>query len=94
MYLGVRSSLKPGFYLPQEDAMGIRDRYEHGVFSWVDLATADPEAAKTFYSQLFDWRFEDIPVPARPTLWLIRAIARVPKPAWYWRGDSPDRSLG
>ncbi|MGD1906133.1 MAG: hypothetical protein ACFB0C_09085 [Leptolyngbyaceae cyanobacterium] len=46
--------------------MGIRDRYEHGVFSWVDLATADPEAAKTFYSHLFDWRFEDIPVPDSP----------------------------
>ncbi|NJN22653.1 MAG: VOC family protein [Leptolyngbya sp. RL_3_1] len=46
--------------------MGIRDSYEHGVFSWVDLVTTDPEAAKTFYSQLFDWRFEDIPVPDSP----------------------------
>ena len=46
--------------------MGIRDSYENGVFSWVDLMTTDPEAAKTFYSQLFDWRFEDIPVPNSP----------------------------
>ena len=46
--------------------MGIRDRYEHGVFCWVDLATSDAEAAKPFYSQLFGWTFEDLPVAGMP----------------------------
>ena len=46
--------------------MGIRDRFEHGVFSWVDLATTDQEAAKDFYGQLLGWRFEDIPVEGTP----------------------------
>jgi len=46
--------------------MGIRDRYEHGVFCWVDLATIDAEAAKPFYQQLFGWTFEDMPVEGMP----------------------------
>ena len=42
--------------------MGIRNGYENGVFSWVDLMTSDPEAAKRFYGELFSWKFEDMPV--------------------------------
>ncbi|MEM8614793.1 MAG: VOC family protein [Cyanobacteria bacterium P01_H01_bin.105] len=42
--------------------MGIRDSYEHGVFSWVDLMTSDQEAAKQFYTELFSWKFQDMPV--------------------------------
>jgi predicted enzyme related to lactoylglutathione lyase len=43
--------------------MGIRERYEHGVFNWVDLVTTDPVSAKQFYSMLFDWEFQDLPTP-------------------------------
>jgi uncharacterized protein len=43
--------------------MGERDRYAPGTFSWADLATTDPDAAKTFYSGLFGWQAEDMPVP-------------------------------
>ena len=42
--------------------MGIRDSYENGMFSWVDLMTPDPAAAKQFYSELFAWQFQDMPV--------------------------------
>ncbi|MEM7062705.1 MAG: VOC family protein [Cyanobacteria bacterium P01_B01_bin.77] len=42
--------------------MGMRDSYENGVFSWVDLITSDQEAAKQFYTELFDWKFQDMPV--------------------------------
>ena len=42
--------------------MGLRERYEHGVFCWVDLMTADPVAAKQFYTALFGWEFVDVPV--------------------------------
>jgi uncharacterized protein len=31
------------------------------MFSWVDLATTDPEAAKSFYSALFGWEPADRP---------------------------------
>jgi predicted enzyme related to lactoylglutathione lyase len=35
--------------------------YPHGAFSWADLATTDPAAAKQFYTALFGWTFEDTP---------------------------------
>lgn len=35
-------------------------------FVHVELNSSDPEKAKTFYSQLFDWELEDIPNPATP----------------------------
>jgi predicted enzyme related to lactoylglutathione lyase len=33
-----------------------------GAFCWVELATTDNEAAKTFYTQLFGWEHEDHPM--------------------------------
>lgn len=42
--------------------MGIRDSYENGVFSWVDLMTSDLIAAKQFYTELFAWEFQDVPM--------------------------------
>lgn len=43
--------------------MAERTQYAPGTFSWTDLATTDPEAAKAFYGGLFGWQAEDIPVP-------------------------------
>ena len=43
--------------------MGERDRHEQGTFSWTDLSTPDAEASKAFYGGLFDWEFEDNPIP-------------------------------
>jgi uncharacterized protein len=40
--------------------MGERTSHAPGTFSWVDLATSDPDAARSFYSELFGWRSEDI----------------------------------
>jgi predicted enzyme related to lactoylglutathione lyase len=42
--------------------MGERTKYTPGTFSWVDLATPDPEGAKAFYAGLFGWEGEDFPV--------------------------------
>jgi predicted enzyme related to lactoylglutathione lyase len=43
--------------------MAERSQYAPGTFSWVDLATPDPDAAKSFYGALFGWRAEDLPMP-------------------------------
>jgi predicted enzyme related to lactoylglutathione lyase len=40
-----------------------RTQYAPGTFSWTDLATTDPDAAKAFYGALFGWEAEDMPVP-------------------------------
>ena len=36
-------------------------------FCHVELNTPDPQKAKQFYSQLFDWKLEDVPNPAAPS---------------------------
>jgi predicted enzyme related to lactoylglutathione lyase len=41
--------------------MGERTEYTPGTFSWTDLSTTDPEAAKAFYSSLFSWNVVDMP---------------------------------
>ncbi len=33
----------------------MADNYPHGLFTWADLASPDPEAATEFYSRLFGW---------------------------------------
>jgi predicted enzyme related to lactoylglutathione lyase len=40
--------------------------YTPGTFCWVDLATSDPAAAKTFYTGLFGWTAEDVPTDMGP----------------------------
>jgi uncharacterized protein len=36
--------------------------YKPGTFCWVELGTTDGEAAKKFYTQLFNWDYTDNPV--------------------------------
>lgn len=33
--------------------------YPHGLMSWTDISLPDPEAGKSFYTQLFGWDAED-----------------------------------
>jgi predicted enzyme related to lactoylglutathione lyase len=42
--------------------MGERTEYAPGTFSWADITTTDQEAAKAFYTGLFGWDAEDVPV--------------------------------
>jgi uncharacterized protein len=35
-------------------------RYEHGVPSWVDIGTPDPQSALAFYATLFGWQGQDM----------------------------------
>jgi uncharacterized protein len=42
--------------------MGERTSYPPGTFSWVDLQTSDQDAAKSFYSDLLGWEYEDVPI--------------------------------
>ena len=42
--------------------MPERTKYPNGVFSWTDLTTTDQDAAKQFYSALFGWEADDLPV--------------------------------
>lgn len=39
--------------------MSERESYEHGIPSWIDHSSPDPEGASHFYSPLFGWEAED-----------------------------------
>ncbi|MEM9606938.1 MAG: VOC family protein [Actinomycetota bacterium] len=41
--------------------MPTRTSYAHGTPSWIDLATTDVAAARSFYGGLFGWAFEENP---------------------------------
>jgi len=43
--------------------MPIVEKYEPGMFCWVELATPDAAAAKKFYMSLFGWAANDMPIP-------------------------------
>jgi predicted enzyme related to lactoylglutathione lyase len=36
----------------------------HGAFSWFELMTTDPDAAREFYTQLFGWGSKDMDMPS------------------------------
>ena len=40
-----------------------RTMYAHGELCWADVQTPDVAAAKSFYTAVFGWRFEDLPTP-------------------------------
>jgi len=40
-----------------------KTRHEPGIFCWVELATKDGTAAKKFYTSLFGWVVDDMPIP-------------------------------
>jgi predicted enzyme related to lactoylglutathione lyase len=42
--------------------MGERTKHTPGTFSWADVTTTDQGAAKAFYSGLFGWEADDLPV--------------------------------
>lgn len=46
---------------------------QHGAFSWFELMTTDPDAAKEFYAQLLGWSLEDNPMPGMPPYTIIKA---------------------
>jgi predicted enzyme related to lactoylglutathione lyase len=41
-------------------------RHEPGSFTWAELATSDPKAARSFYGPLFGWTFADSPMGPGP----------------------------
>ena len=43
--------------------MHVVTKYPENVFSWVDLASTDPDTSKAFFSGLFGWNYIDLPTP-------------------------------
>jgi predicted enzyme related to lactoylglutathione lyase len=45
-----------------EARMQEAPEYKPGTFCWIELGTSDDNAAKTFYTKLFDWDYVDNPM--------------------------------
>lgn len=52
--------------------MGERTSHSPGTISWSDLGTSDPDGAKSFYSSLFGWEQDDMPIPDGGTYTMLR----------------------
>jgi predicted enzyme related to lactoylglutathione lyase len=52
--------------------MGRRASYADGTFCWADLATTDPDGARSFYGALFGWEAEPMPIPGGGTYTMLR----------------------
>ena len=52
--------------------MGERTSHAPGTISWSDLGTTDPDAAQAFYTTLFGWEVEDLPIPDGGTYTMLR----------------------
>ena len=46
---------------------------KHGVFSWCELMTTNPNAAKEFYTKLFGWTTEDMNMVPEMTYTVVKA---------------------
>lgn len=56
--------------------MGERTSHPPGTFSWADLSTSDPEAAKQFYIALFGWEPDDLPIPGDGVYTMLHSDGR------------------
>jgi predicted enzyme related to lactoylglutathione lyase len=43
--------------------MPVIEKYDPGMFCWIELTTDDAAAAKSFYASVFGWKINDIPIP-------------------------------
>jgi predicted enzyme related to lactoylglutathione lyase len=74
--------------------MSEQDRYIPGVPCWIDSTQPDPDAAATFYSNLFGWELEDVMPPGAPVKYLMARlgggdVAALSSPM----GDSPGPAI-
>jgi predicted enzyme related to lactoylglutathione lyase len=50
--------------------------HKQGTFCWVELATNDPNAAKSFYTKLFDWTINEIPLGDQGSYYMFQKEGR------------------
>jgi predicted enzyme related to lactoylglutathione lyase len=43
--------------------MPVIEKYDPGMFCWIELGTNDATASKSFYTSVFGWTINDMPIP-------------------------------
>jgi uncharacterized protein len=72
--------------------MAIIEKHAPGSFCWIELATTDQVAAKTFYSSLFGWTANDFPMGPEDLYTIFKLEGRDAAAAYTLRSD--DRAKG
>jgi uncharacterized protein len=72
--------------------MPVTDSHPAGNFVWMELSTTDPSAAKHFYSSLFGWQTEDMPMGPEMIYTLFRLNGRDIGGAYTMKPE--DRAMG
>lgn len=57
--------------------MSIMERYTPGTFSYAELATSDAAAARAFYTGLFGWEVDEIPMGEHGSYYMFRLGSHV-----------------
>jgi uncharacterized protein len=63
------------------------DHHPPGSFCWIELATSDQNAAKTFYETLFGWAANDMPMGSNDYYTIFRLEGRDAAAAYTLRPD-------
>jgi uncharacterized protein len=69
--------------------VGERTGFAPGTFCWTDLGTTDAEGAKAFYTELFGWEPEDLPVGEGQTYTMLRLDGRSVGALYEPQADAP-----
>ncbi len=57
--------------------MPVVERFAPGEFCWIELATSNQDAAKSFYSALFGWTVQDVPTGPANVYSLLQLQGRI-----------------
>jgi predicted enzyme related to lactoylglutathione lyase len=63
------------------------DKHKPGAFSWIELSSTDQNAAKTFYTSLFGWEFQDFPMGPDDVYTMFALKSRVCAAIFTQRAD-------
>jgi uncharacterized protein len=63
------------------------EKHEPGDFSWIELGTTDQTAAKMFYTQLFGWAVNDVPMGPNDFYTMFQLQGRAVAAAYRLRED-------
>ena len=63
------------------------EKHTPGTFCWIELATSDQNAAKNFYSKLFGWEADDMPIGENEFYTIFRLNGRDAAAAYTMRSE-------
>jgi predicted enzyme related to lactoylglutathione lyase len=73
--------------------MAIIEKHAPGSFCWLELATSDQNAAKTFYTTLFGWKLNEFPMGPGETYTIFRLEDRDAAAAYTMRKEQRDMGV-